>query len=181
MAFSRYPTKVTKSEVAASPLPSRGPKGGRKSYVTPAFSGVPKQGGKIRSGRLDPTFSWAQNGAEVLRNRTLLGIPKQGNKIRSGCLTPAFSRGQRGRKCYATHVFSGIPNKGTKSQRGRNCYVTPCALRGPQTMGENPKWLPHHYLLGSAKDAGSATQPLRSWGPPNKGTKPQKAASPLPS
>ena len=27
----------TKSEVATSPLPSRGPKGGRKCYVTPAF------------------------------------------------------------------------------------------------------------------------------------------------
>ena len=30
----------TKSEVATSPLPSRGPKRGRKCYVTPAFSGV---------------------------------------------------------------------------------------------------------------------------------------------
>ena len=30
----------TKSEVAASPLPSRGPKRGRKCYVTPAFLGV---------------------------------------------------------------------------------------------------------------------------------------------
>ena len=30
-----------KSEVATPPLPSRGPKKGRKRYVTPAFSGVP--------------------------------------------------------------------------------------------------------------------------------------------
>ena len=30
----------TKSEVAALPLPSRGPKRGRKCYVNPAFSGV---------------------------------------------------------------------------------------------------------------------------------------------
>ena len=29
------------SEVAASPLPSEGPKRGRKWYVTPAFAGVP--------------------------------------------------------------------------------------------------------------------------------------------
>ena len=36
----------TNSEVAASTLPSRGPKRGRKCYVTPAFSGVPKQGFK---------------------------------------------------------------------------------------------------------------------------------------
>ena len=32
----------TKSEVAASPLPYRGPKRGRKCYVSPAFSGVRK-------------------------------------------------------------------------------------------------------------------------------------------
>ena len=46
--------RVTKSEVIASPLPSRGPKGGRKCYVTPAFSGVPnaKRREKIRSGHL---------------------------------------------------------------------------------------------------------------------------------
>ena len=31
----------TKSKVAASPLPSRGPKRGRKCYATAAFSGVP--------------------------------------------------------------------------------------------------------------------------------------------
>ena len=37
----------TKSEVAASPLPSRGPKRGQKCYVTPAFSGVHyRRGGK---------------------------------------------------------------------------------------------------------------------------------------
>ena len=40
----------TKSEVAASPLPSLGPKRGRKCYVTPAFSGVPKQGDKVKGG-----------------------------------------------------------------------------------------------------------------------------------
>ena len=31
----------TKSDVATSPLPSRGPKRGLKCYITPAFSGVP--------------------------------------------------------------------------------------------------------------------------------------------
>ena len=33
-----------KSEVAASPLPSWGPKRGRKCYITPAFSGIPNIG-----------------------------------------------------------------------------------------------------------------------------------------
>ena len=35
----------TKSEAATSPLPSRGPKRGRKCCVSPAFLGVPKQRG----------------------------------------------------------------------------------------------------------------------------------------
>ena len=34
-----------------------GPKRGRKCYVTPAFSGVPNKGDKIRSGYLTPAFS----------------------------------------------------------------------------------------------------------------------------
>ena len=34
----------TQSELAASPLPSREPKRGRKCYVTPAFSGIPNKG-----------------------------------------------------------------------------------------------------------------------------------------
>ena len=39
----------TKSEVAVSPLPSRGPKRGRECYVTPAFSGVHyRKGGKLK-------------------------------------------------------------------------------------------------------------------------------------
>ena len=44
------PTWGTKSEGAASPLPSRGAKRGRQCYVTPAFSGVPKQGDKVKGG-----------------------------------------------------------------------------------------------------------------------------------
>ena len=54
------PNKGTKSEVAASTLPSRGLKRGRKCYVTLAFSGVPKKGDKIRSGRLTLAFSGAE-------------------------------------------------------------------------------------------------------------------------
>ena len=38
---SRPQQKGKKTEVATSPLPSRGPKRGRKCYVTPAFSGIP--------------------------------------------------------------------------------------------------------------------------------------------
>ena len=47
MAFSGIPNKGEQKEVAASPLPSQGPKRGKKCYVTPAFSGVhQRRGGK---------------------------------------------------------------------------------------------------------------------------------------
>ena len=42
----------TKSELAASALPSWGPKRGQKCYFTPTFSGVPNKGDKIRSQNL---------------------------------------------------------------------------------------------------------------------------------
>ena len=63
----------TKSELAASPRPSRGHKRGRKCYGTPAFSGVPN----------------AKHGEQNQWS------PAKGNKIRSGCLTPAFPRAQK--------------------------------------------------------------------------------------
>ena len=58
----------TKSNVAASPLPSWGPNRGRKCYVTLAFSGIPN------ALRGEQNEKWS---------------PTKGNKIRSGRLTPA--------------------------------------------------------------------------------------------
>ena len=43
-------TKGTKSKVATSPLAAQWPTSGRNCYVTPAFSGVPGKGDKIKSG-----------------------------------------------------------------------------------------------------------------------------------
>ena len=48
--------KGTTSELATSPLPSWGAKTGWICYTTPAFSGVPNKGDKIRIGCLTPTF-----------------------------------------------------------------------------------------------------------------------------
>ena len=57
--------RETKSEMAASPLPSWRPKRGRKCYVTPPFSGIPN------AKRGEQNQKW---------------YPTKGNKIRSGCL-----------------------------------------------------------------------------------------------
>ena len=71
------PSVERKSEMATSTVPSRGPKQGQNSYVTPAFSAVPnaKRGEKIRSGYLHPAFSWAKTRAELLRNPCILRGP----------------------------------------------------------------------------------------------------------
>ena len=65
--------------MATSPMPSRGPKRGRKCYVTLAFSGIAdaKRKEKIRSGYLNPPFSGAQRRAEMLRNPCTLGDPQR--------------------------------------------------------------------------------------------------------
>ena len=61
-------------------LPSRGPRRGRRCYVTTAFSVVPndKRGDEIRSGCLTPAFSGARKMPELLCNPCILGNPRQG-------------------------------------------------------------------------------------------------------
>ena len=65
-----------KSEVAASPLPSRGPKRGRKCYITPAFSGVPYRRGRKQK--------WPTKGQKCYITPTFSGVPKQGDKVKGG-------------------------------------------------------------------------------------------------
>ena len=80
----------TKSEVAASALPCRGPKGGRKCSVTPTFLRVPNathgeqhrkrsptKGSKTKSGCLNPAFSGAHKRLEMLRHPCILGGPRR--------------------------------------------------------------------------------------------------------
>ena len=76
---SPTPSAGTKSEVATSHVPSRGPKRGRNNYVTPAFSGVPnaKRGDRLRIGHLTRAFSGAQKRAELLHNPCILGSPRR--------------------------------------------------------------------------------------------------------
>ena len=73
----KSPEVGTKPELAASPLPSWGPKRGRKCHVTLAFSGVPRSGDKIRIGCLTPAFSGAQKRAEMLPNPCVLRGPQK--------------------------------------------------------------------------------------------------------
>ena len=127
----------------------RWPTSGRKCYITPAFSGVPKQGEKIKGG------------------------PQVGGRATS----PLRSRGSLNKetKSKVAHkwadvlhqpcVLSGPQTKG-QSQRwptgGRKCYITP-AFSGVPKQGDK--------VNGGPQVGGAATSPMRSQGSPNTGRK----------
>ena len=150
----------TKSEVATSPRPSRGPKRGRNCYVTRAFSGVPnaKHGNKIRrSGYLTPAFSGAQNKAELLCNPCILGGPQRQAREQNqkkwlphpGLLGGRKEGGvlggpQRQARGKNSEVATS-PRQSRGLKRGRNCYETPEFSGFPN---QNQKWVPNPYILG---------------------------------
>ena len=125
-AFSlrEAPDKGIKSEVAASPLPSRGSTSGRKCYVTPPFSRVPKQGNKCKSGCLPCLLGGPQEGGSatyLLHSR----VSKYGDRMRSGCLNPAFS---------GAHKRAEV-------------LCTPCILGGSQTSDKHRSGCPNLAFL----------------------------------
>ena len=175
-----------KSKVATSPLPSWGPKRGRKCYVTPALLGIAnaKHGEQNQKWLLHPCLlGGPKEGGNATSPLHSWGSPTKGNKIRSGCLTPAFLRAQKRAEMLRQPYIVGDPQCqawGAKSEvatsplpswgpkRGRKCYVTPAFLGIPNAKrGEqNQKWLPHPCLVGVPKEGGNATSPLHSWGSP---------------
>ena len=153
-----------KSELVASPLPSRGPKRGRKCYVSDALLGIPN------SKHREKNQKWS---------------PIKGNKSRSGCLTLAFLGAQKRAQMLCHPGILGDPQH---QARGAKSKVV------PNERKQNQKWPPHPCLLGGPEEGGNATSPLHSWGTPtpsagskirsgpqSKGTKAEVAASPLPS
>ena len=146
--------------MATSPLPSRGPKRGRKCYGTPAFSGIPGKGGQ--------NLRW-------LAHPCLLGGPKEGTyatpplhsrgsprpsagcKIRSGYLTPAFSGAQKRAEMLRHPYILGDPQR--QARRAKSEVV-------PNKGEQNLRWLPHPCLLEGPKEGGNATPPLHSRGSP---------------
>ena len=130
----------TKSEVANSPLPSRGHKRGRKCYVTRVFSGVPN----AKSGEQKQKWS-----------------PTKESKIRRTCLTP-----KRGRKRYVFPAFSGIPNKGEQNQKW---LPHPCLLGGPKDGGNATSTLHSRGSPTKGNKIRSGFLTLRSRGPKSLG------------
>ena len=178
--------RETKSEVAASPLPSRGPKRGRKCNVTLAFWGVPNAKHREQNQKWLPhpcLVGGPKEGGNAMSPLHSWGSPTKGNNVGSGCLTHAFSGAQRRRKGCVTLALSG-----GSQQTGAKLEVV------PNKREQNQKWLPHPCLLRGPKESGSDAAPLHSLGSPTpsagskirsgtqqRGTKSEVAASPLPS
>ena len=78
----------------------KGPPSGQKCYTTPVFPGVTIQGDKVKDG------PYVRKWANVLHHPSVLGFPqKRGESQR---------RPTSGRNCYITPSSRGSPNKGTK-------------------------------------------------------------------
>ena len=156
--------RETKSELAASLLPSKGPKIGWKCYATPAFSGITAWGQKISSG------------------------PKQRGTKSEVATSPKPSRGpKRGRKCYVTPAFLGIPN--AKRAGSKKSAVVPtkqnkirsgCLTHAFSGVQKRAEMLRHPCILGDPQRQPRREQKISS-GPKQRETKLEVAASPLPS
>ena len=72
----QHQVRGTNSEMLASPPLSRGPKRGRKCYITRAFPGVCTRGQKIRADCLTRAFLAARKRAEMLSNPCILSDPQ---------------------------------------------------------------------------------------------------------
>ena len=139
-----------KLEVAVSPLPWRGPKRGRKCYVTHAFLGIPNKG-DLNWKWLPPPYLLRspQEGGNATSPLHFRGSSTNGTKIIRGCLTLAFS---------------GAHN-------GAEMRRHPCIPGDPQKGDQNQKWLPHRCLVEGPKGGGNATSPLHSSGSSTNGCK----------
>ena len=96
-----------------------GPTSGRKCYITPAFSGIPKdKGGKIRIGG---ALKWA----EMLHHPCILGDPqRKGDKIRIGCLTLAFWEAHKWVEMLHHPYILGDPQQRGQSQSKKKSKKT---------------------------------------------------------
>ena len=112
---SGHQQSSTKSQVAAGPKSSWGPKRGRDCYITPTFSKFPNTGKQ--------TLKW-------LPHPCLLGGPKEDGNA----MSPLHSRGSQQRGTKSEMATSPLLSRGPK--RGRKCYVNPAFSESPNKRAQ---------------------------------------------
>ena len=177
--------------MGTSSLPSRRPTSGRKCYVIPKYSGIPKtKGDKIRSGYLTPAFSGADKWAEMLRHPYILGDPQNkgghnqkwvphpcllgGPQVGGNATSSLDTRGSPKHRGTKLEVgTSPLPSRGPTS--GRKCYVTPTYSGILKTKGDKIR---SGYLTPAFLQADKWAEMLRHayilGDPQNKGGQNQK-------
>ena len=187
----------TKSKVAASTLPSRGPNRGRNCYVT-LHSRVSKTLStrrKIRSvtnkekyqsevATSPPPSLGPKRGQKWYITSAVSGMPNKGEPNHKGLPHTSLLRAQRRAELPCQPCILGIPQqRGTKTllvasplryrgpQRGRKCRATHAVIGILNKVKQNLRWLPQPRLLGRAKKGGNSTAPLHSRKPLAKANK----------
>ena len=137
------------------------PKRGRKCYVTPAFSGVPKQ-------REQNQKSKSTLGVTMMLLESKRGFKDcPGFRNSTGRLGP-----KRGRKCYVTPAFSGVPNKGGQNQKSKSTLgVTMMLLESKRGFKYCPGFLNSTGRLGPKRGRKCYVNPAFSGVPKQRGTK----------
>ena len=175
------PSQILATAASGTPprRPTRGPKSGRKCYISPTLSRFPNKGDKIKAGPKEggyatsPLNSWGPPTPSAGRKSEVATspLPSQGSPTKGTRSMWA----QKRRKCYITPAFSGVPNKGDKIKVGTKeggDATSPLHSRGcPSKWGQNQNWLPKPCLLEDPQVGGNATSTLLSQGYPTKGTK----------
>ena len=147
-----YVPGVPRTRGQSSPWPT----GGRKCYVTPAFSGLPKQGDNVKGG---PQVGGSAESS--LRSRgspnKAKGGPQVGTRATSTCVLQRPV--QKGTETKVAHMWAevlhhrcllGGAQTGGQSQRwppsGRKCYIT-LAVSGVPIQGDKVKRGPQVGVL----------------------------------
>ena len=185
------PNKGTKSKVAHKwaellhhPCVLGGPqtRGQSQRCPTPAFSGVPKQGDKVKGAPQVGTIA-----TSPLRSR---GSPNKGTKPKVAgkwaelLYHPCVLRGSpnKGTKSKVPHkwaellhhpcVLRGSPNKGTKSKvahKWAELLHHPCVLGGPQTRGQSQRCPTSRHNCHITPAFSGVPSPLHVAGPQTRG------------
>ena len=176
-------------------MPSQGPQSGQKCYVTPAFSGVPKNEEQNqnwlpqlclleepKSGPMwyvTPAFLGVPNKWEQNQNWMTQPCLLKGGKVGRSATSPLHSPGSTtmGNKIRIgclRYAFSG-------AQKGSKCYVIPAFSGVPNNGEQNQNWLPQVCLLGGPKKVEVLRHHCILGGPQQWGAKSELAASAMPS
>ena len=147
----------TKSEVVAS----RGPKRGRKCYITPAFLGIPNIGEQNQKWLPHPyLLGGPKEGGSATATLRSRGSPTEGDGNKSGpqnggsATSPLRSRDQSGQGVKVKGAFFHWPGEAGWSFRTNNFFLLRTALKDPHygIFSSSPAQATFELLFGDPRE-----------------------------